>query len=313
MKKNKKITIFILCIIIILTVILLSENSNADTDKIIEKTEKIAEVSSQTIITTLTAPGEVQSAKTEKLSLNTSYYYLTMCVEKEEYVKKGSNILEYTNGKCITAPYDCVVMEYSVPTAKNICTSNNYITISSVEDLYMDINIGEDKIDKISVGQEVEIVVNYDESKTYTGTISKINAIGTRSLSGTNFAAIASLKNDGNLKLGMSATCTVTIDKKENLPCLPIEAIQIENNNKYVNLADDNKVEVETGVSNDAYIEIKSGIAEGTSVQISTESSSSSNTRGGFTRGSFEGGAPMEIPSGGMPSGGMPSGGPSIP
>lgn len=274
MKKKKKIIFSLFCIIIILVVIFFSKNSKANNNKIVEKTEQVAEVSNQTINLTITATGEVQSANIEKISLNTNYSFLTMCVEKEEYVKKGSNILEYTNGKYITAPYDCVIIEYSIPTAKNICTSNNYISIASVEDLYMDINISEDKIEKISVGQEVEIVVNYDESKTYTGTISKINAIGTRTSGGTNFAAIASLKNDGNLKIGMSATCTVTIEKKENLPCLPIEAIEIENNKKYVNVINENgienKVEIETGASDANYVEIKSGVSLGDKVKYET-------------------------------------------
>lgn len=274
MKKKQRNIIILLGIVIILGIVLCSKNSNADTSKIVENKEQIAEVSNQTIITTLTAPGEVQSANKEKLSLNTNYYFLTMCAEKEEYIKKGSNILMYTNGTYITAPYDCVIMEYSVPTAKAICTSNNYITIASVEDLYMDINIGEDKIDKISEGQEVEITVNYDESKTYKASITKINAIGTRSSGGTKFAAIASLENDGNLKLGMSATCTVTIDKKENLSCLPIEAIEIEDNKKYVNLVDENnntkRIEIETGVSDANYVEIKSGLSLGDKVKYET-------------------------------------------
>lgn len=274
MKNNKKAIILFFCIVIVLLGIFLSKKSNADTSKIVESIEQVAEVSNQTIITTLTAPGEVQSANIEKISLNTNYYFLTMCAENEEYVKKGSNLLMYTNGTYITAPYDCVIMEYSVPTAKSICTSNNYILIASVEDLYMDINIGEDKIDKISSGQEVEIIVNYDESKVYTGLISKINAIGTRSSGGTKFAAIASLKNDGNLKIGMSATCTVTIDKKENLPCLPIDAIEIKNNKKYANLisenGEENRIEVETGVANANYVEIKSGLSLGDKVKYET-------------------------------------------
>lgn len=273
MRNNKK-AIALFSIIIILLFIFLNKKSDTDSSKIVENVEKIAEVSNQTITTTLTAPGEVQSANIEKIVLNTNYYFLTMCAEKEEYVKKGANLLKYTNGTYITAPYDCVIMEYSVPNAKNICTSDNYISIASVEDLYMDINIGEDKIDKISSGQEVEIVVNYDESKVYTGRISKINAIGTHTSGGTNFAAIASLKNDGNLKLGMSATCTITIDKKENLPCLPIEAIEIENNKKYVNLINENgsqsKVEIETGASNANYVEIKSGLSLGDNVNYET-------------------------------------------
>lgn len=197
-----------------------------------------------------------------------------MCAETEEYVKKGENLLKYTNGTYLTAPYDCVIMSYSVPTAKEICTSSNYVYVASLEDVYMDINISEEQINKISLGQEVEIVANYDDTKTYKGTITKINAIGTHSSGGTTFAAIASIENDETLKLGMSATCTVTIEKSENLPCLPIEAVQIEDNKKYVNKIDDNgnieKIEIETGRSNANYVEITSGLSLGDKVQYDT-------------------------------------------
>ena len=201
-------------------------------------------------------------------------------------------MLEYTNGTYITAPYDCIITEYSVPNAKDICTSDNYIQISSVEDLYMEINIGEDKIGKISSGQEVSIVVNYDETKEYTGNISKINAIGIHNTGGSIFTAIASIKNDGNLKLGMSATCEIIIERAENVVAVPVEAIQTSDEGKYVIVVNSDgstsNVSVETGISNDAYTEIKSGISEGTTVQM-TESSE--NSKNGFNM-NFNGNAP---------------------
>lgn len=289
---KKKIIIFFIILISFLIILLFGKSSNASEDNIVETTEETVEVSNQTIITTLTAPGEVQSAKTEKISLNTNYYYLTMCAEENEYIKKGDNLLEYTNGTYITAPYDCIITEYSVPNAKDICTSDNYIQISSVEDLYMEINIGEDKIGKISSGQEVSIVVNYDETKEYTGNISKINAIGTHNTGGSTFTAIASIKNDGNLKLGMSATCEIIIERAENVVAVPVEAIQTSDEGKYVIVVNSDgstsNVSVETGICNDAYTEIKSGISEGTTIQM-TESSEDS--RNGFNM-NFNGNAP---------------------
>jgi hypothetical protein len=269
--KNKKIVIiFAVIILIILICVVFLKDSSEESNEIIESTIKTAEVENNTIITTLTAPGEVKSAVTEKLSLDTSKSFLTMCVEKNETVKEGSNILKYTDGTYLTAPYDCVVTDYSVPVAKDECTVKNSISISSVKDLYMDINISEEQLDKVSVGQEVSIIANYDDSKTYTGTISKINAIGTNSGGGTTFAAVATIENDDSLKLGMSATCTVVIEKNEDVPTLPIEAVQIENNVKYVNLVlengDTKKIEIETGKADSNNVQIVSGISLGDKV-----------------------------------------------
>ena len=273
MKKKKLIIIGSLIFLVVVCTIFFS-STGSEENKIVETTLNTATVSNQTIETTLTAPGEVQSGTMEKLTLNTSYYYLNMCVEEEEFVKKGENLLKYTNGTYLVAPYDCVVMSYSVPTAKEICTSSNYVYVASLEDLYMDINISEEQINKISIGQEVEITANYDETKTYKGTITKINAIGTHSSGGTTFAAIASIENDDTLKLGMSATCTVTIEKNENLLCIPIEAVLIENNERFVNKVQEDgsieKVQIETEKSNANYVEIKSGLSLDDTVQYET-------------------------------------------
>ena len=233
--------------------------------------EKEAVVSKNTIISTLTAPAEVASSKVEKVSLNTSYYYLTMCVEKEELVKKGENLLKYTNGTYLKAPYDCVVMDYNVPTAKEICKESNYVYISSLEDLYININISEEQVKSINVGQEVSLIANYDTTKNYTGKITKINEIGTRSTGGTTFAAIASVVNDGSLKLGMSINSEVVISKNEDLLTLPVEVVIIENNERYVNKINEDgsiqKVIVETGISDALNVEIISGLNEGDKVK----------------------------------------------
>lgn len=311
-KKSKKNKLIIICIVILIIIVscMCLTQSNADEDKIVETQSQEATVESRTISLTLTAAGEVQSATEEKLTLNTSYSYLTMCAEENEVVKEGENLLKYTNGTYLTAPYDCVILSYSVPTAKETCTDSNYVSIASVEDLYMDINIGEDQIGKISTGQEVDIVANYDETKTYKGTISKINAIGTHSSGGTTFAAIASIQNDGTLKLGMSATCTITIEKKEDIACLPIEAIQIENNEKYVNLINENgeteKVQVETGIADANYVEILSGVSLGdkvsyetTTVTVSSSSSDETETKNALSSLFDQGGDSKEGFSGG--------------
>ncbi len=269
MKHKKIILITLLIIILLVVIIFFAKSSEADSKS--NTSEETCEVTNQTIITTLTASGEVESAKEEKIALNTNLSYLTMCAEKEEYVKQGDNLLEYTNGTYITAPYDCVLVEYSVPEAKSRCTSENYIYIASVDELYMNISITEEDLKNVSVNQEVEIVANYDEAKVYKGAIIKINDIGEVSNGGTKFAAIAKIENDGNLKLGMSATCTITIEKSENVLSVPVEAVTIENNKKYVNkIKDNNEVEkicIETGKADANYVEVKSGLSLGDKIK----------------------------------------------
>lgn len=271
--KIKKRVIVCLIILMVLWICISKSQSQADTNKIVETNKKQAEVTQQTIATTLTASGEVESSKLEKLYLNTNYSFLTLCAEVNEQVKKGENLLKYTNGTYLVAPYDCVIVSYSIPKAKSACTSNDYIYISSTEELNMNININEEQINNISVGQEVEIVVSYDESKVYQGTISQINEIGTYENGVTNFSAIVSMKNDGNLRLGMSATCKITIEKLENVIAVPIEAVEIEKDKKQVNKITNNgteKVEIKTGKANENYVQVLSGLSNGDKIEYET-------------------------------------------
>lgn len=275
MKNKKTLIIFLIIFIVIFLIIKMTNNSEANSNKIIEKTTKIAKVENQTILATLTAPAEVKSSKTEKIALDTSKYFSTICAEVGEKVKSGGNLLKYSDGTYITAPYDCVILEISTPKTNTICDSENFISISSLEDLYIEINISEEQLNKVAVGQEVQITSNYDEIQNYTGTISKINSIGTYSAGGTYFGAIVNIKNDGTLKLGMSATSTVVIEKNENIPCLPIEAIFTENQEKYVNLVQSNgetkKTKIKTGIADSNYVQILSGVSLGDTVKYETQ------------------------------------------
>ncbi len=92
-------------------------------------TIKEVTVGTQNIKKTLTSSGEIKSASTEKLELTTTRYFETMCVEADDIVKQGENILKYTNGTYFTAPYDLVISNYSVPETGKKITSSNYIEV----------------------------------------------------------------------------------------------------------------------------------------------------------------------------------------
>jgi HlyD family secretion protein len=230
-------------------------------------------VGTQTIKKTLTSSGEITSSSTKKLSLSTKYYYDSLYVEEGDIVKSGEKILKYTNGTYLTAPYDLVVTSISVPAAKTIASSNNYIEVKDMTNLIVKLNISESEISNISLDQDVEITLTADSSKTYTGKISKISAIGSYSSSGSTFPVEVSIENDGNIKIGNSVTCTINIEELEDVIAVPIDAVQINNDKRYVIVVDGNntkEVEVTTGLSDDEYVEITSGLSGGETIRVVT-------------------------------------------
>ena len=125
-------------------------------------------------------------------------------------------------------------------------------------------------------------------------------------------------ETDGLLP-GMSVDATITLDSAEDVLAIPAAAL---NRGDTVLLTADSPsaanaldleapegyvyVAVETGTSDDSYIEITSGLQEGDTVAYLPAAGS-----GGSDGAMMMGG--MEMAGGAMPSGGMPSGGGGMP
>ncbi len=277
MKKIKKSTIVILILLIIIAILIYRDikRSNEEQEEITNTNISEVSVGTQTITKTLTTSGEISNYVSENLSLNTSYYFSEIYVEENEYVDSGENILKYTNGTYLTAPYNCVIKSINVPSSGSIVTSSNYIEIYGTDTMCLTISIDETELNDLSIGMEAVITPNALENKTYTGTVSSINPIGTYQSSGSTFTGIVTFENDGDLKLGMSASCTITLEEAEDVISVPIEAIQTSGDQKYVIKVNENgeteNVFVETGISNDSYVQIISGLSGGETVQTIIE------------------------------------------
>ena len=271
---------------------------NTDTSSTNTTIEDV-KVEKQTITKTLTSSGEIAASSTENLSLSTTYYFDSVCVEEDDIVKKGAKLVKYTNGKYLVAPYDLVVTKINVPDTNTIASTKNYISVSNMENLVVSINVSESEISNINVGQEVDITLTADSSKKYTGKITKIGAVGTYSSSGSTFPITVSIENDGNIKIGMSVSCTINIEELEDVLAVPVNAVQINGDRRYVLVVDGDttkEVDVTTGLSDSNYVQIKSGVEEGQTVRVVTVTKQSTirstNSNSSKDRRSQNGGMP---------------------
>jgi len=264
-KKNSKLILVVVVLLVIFAVMLYfylrseNNNSNAGAGNIQEVT-----VGTGNIEKAITGSGEILSSLVEKLELNTYRYFKEMLVEQNQFVEKGEPILKYTNGTYLYAPYDLVVKSFSVPEKDAACRSMHYIEVVDTINLMVTLDIDESELSQVQVGQDVYITVNNDTEKTFTGKVSKINELGTYAANGSKFTTTISFENDGSVKVGMSASCKITIDKVENVIIVPVAAVQKQGTQKYVVVVNSDgitkNVPVETGLSNGTYVEIKSGL-----------------------------------------------------
>lgn len=284
--KNKKGNkpMFVVSILMIIFLVMLyfymvpmqKETVNASNN-----TVKTVAVTKQTIRKEITGSGEISSNLQERLFVNKNRYLKEVYMEENQIVKKGENLLKYTNGSYLVAPYDLAIVNLNLGKIGELCDANSqYIEVLDTTNLIITLNINESDKNNIAVGQEVHIKANTFENKEYIGKVKKIDAIGKYGATGSSFKVTIAFENDGLLSIGMSAFCQIIVSEAKNVLALPIEAIKNIGEEKWVTVVNEDgttkEVKVETGLSNDNYVEIKSGLEDGQEVQYVPISKNSS-------------------------------------
>ena len=139
---------------------------------------------------------------------------------------------------------------------------------------YLDFQMEVDETDipKIAENMEAIITLNAFEGSKLKGHIKDIAMEGDVTNDISTFKVILSIDEEiEKLRAGMTGYACITTEKRENVLYVPIEAIYSEENDKYIIIQSGDiyeKVQVETGISNEDYIEIKSGLTEENNVQL---------------------------------------------
>ena len=212
--KRKKTFKLILIILIFLIIGLVcfkvfhkSENSSNNFEKFSQTRQSRnskSNTSQDKII--LSSTSEVKSALIENVELHATYYLKETYVETNSFVAKGEKILKYTNGTYLKAPYDCYIVELNIPNEEGKCLNSHYVKIQSKNILTVSMNVSEENIDKISIGQEAKITISALE-KEYTGYVTHIGSTA----SNGKFTIDIEFENDGNVKLGMTSSIEINI------------------------------------------------------------------------------------------------------
>ena len=195
-----------------------------------------------------------------------------------------------------------VILQNQENNIQNNLSDGDENNTSDIKSFLISINLNEDTIKKVKVGQKVEIKIkNEDKNFDYKGKITKIE----QDEGNNKKRAIIEFNFNENVKENMEAECTIIIEEAKDVIALPLKAVKsrknegstqnIINNNtnitneqnsinttdnqsqqqKYVIIVNDDgttsEVEVQTGISDDSYIEIVAGLSEGQKVQIEEE------------------------------------------
>lgn len=149
------------------------------------------------------------------------------------------------------------------------------LTIPDASKMKVEVKIHETWIDKIEPNQPAEITIEAFPDKTFTGRVLKKAPLADAEnwLNPDLKVYATDIAIDGThdaLKTGMTGKVTVIIDKLQDVLYVPIQSVVTVEDKKicYVAGSPAQKREVETGLFNDNFVEIKSGLAEGEKVLL---------------------------------------------
>ncbi|MCI5956743.1 MAG: HlyD family efflux transporter periplasmic adaptor subunit, partial [Clostridiales bacterium] len=188
---------------------------------------------------------------------------------------------------CICAPRDGIVASVAQPSLTEQAAGTVLASLYVGEEKEMVVTVDELDIINVQVGQDVEIAMDAITDKTYPGKVSKVSQIGTATSGVTVYDVTLTVDGDSQLKLGMNGTATIRIQELSDVLLVPITALNSSRGSSYVWLKDSGaqsgepgqRVEVETGLSDENYAEILSGLSEGDVVLITREASVSTDSR----------------------------------
>ena len=176
-------------------------------------------------------------------------------------------------------------------------------TISSDDNMVLSVNVDELDINSVSKGQTAALTFDAIEDKEFEGEVTKVGSSASASGGVAKYSVNITVARDSRMKTGMNASATITVESREDVITIPVDAIQEKGNRTFVYTGRDaegnpsDETEVTTGLSDGSTVEITEGLAEGDTVyyqRISSDNSSGGESGGVFGDFGGMGGGMME-------------------
>ena len=208
------------------------------------------------------------------------------------------NLQDAMNNYTITAPISGTIIEKDAKVGDAVKAGDTLCIVYDLSYLEMSINVDELQISSISVGQKVQITADAVPDKTYVGTVTRVSMKGTSNSGTTTYPVTIRIDDTDGLRPGMNANAEIVVAEAKNALVVPNAAVV---RGSYVLVTKDSPsaanadttmeapegfvyVPVKTGVSDDDYTQIVSGIQEGDTIGYdpSSVSSDSYYDNGGY-------------------------------
>ena len=212
--------------------------------------------------------------------------------------------------------------EDSAESSSQYSTDVTAFTISPDANRLLSVSVDELDINSVELGQKAVVTFDAIEDQEFEGEVTKIG--NTASVNGgvAKYTITITIPKDEKMKQGMNASATITIEERENVLTLPMNALQEKGDRTFVYTEKDDEgnlsgaTEVETGLSDGSTVEITDGLEEGSTVYYLRSENSSGDSGNNDMQmpdmggnGMDSGAAPQMDGNGGGDMGGGPGGG----
>lgn len=268
----------------------------AELDKVTSDRARIKELHSKG----LASQAELEAIESNYLSVKAMHESAQANVMQSEAALRET--IEQLNKTTIYSPMDGTVSQLNVELGERVLGSGfsqgtNIMTISDLNNMESTVDVDENDVVLISVGDTARIKVDAFGDKSFVGVVTQIGNSAKSSGLGTqeqvvNFEVrIKLLDPDFKLRPGMSCTASIETETKQNVIAVPMQSVtaredvdfgkEEENSKVKIEKKNGNKIQevvfivdgssvkmkpVKTGISDNNYIEVKEGIDEGVEI-----------------------------------------------
>lgn len=216
-----------------------------------------------------------------------------------------------TQDSIVTSPIDGTVANLSALVGTNVAassgntgsntssdsststTATTILVLGNFGELYIKTPITEVDVSKVKPAQKVTVTLDAFSDKTYVGTVSSVDTIGTISSGVVTFNAYITLVSPPTtVQPGMTASSVIQLERADDVLFVPTSAIQTTTEEPTVRVLKNGKetpVVVQTGLVSDESTEVISGLSEGDTIIMGTTTPATRTTGSTTTTSPFGG------------------------
>ena len=199
------------------------------------------------------------------------------------------NMQDTMDNYTITSPISGTIIEKNAKVGDALSTGSDLCTIYDLSYLEMTINVDELQVSSLKVGQTVQVTADAVKDKTYEGLVTRVSMKGDTSGGTTTYPVTVRIDETDGLRPGMNANAEIVVAQAKNALTVPNAAIVrgnyvlVRQDSPSAVNADDSMsapegyvyVQVKTGVSDDNYTQVTSGLSESDTIAYDPSSVSS--------------------------------------